>query len=219
LVADLEYLVTHGSTGEFGRFRPVPPAGYRRGDRVVVRSQQGLAVGEVLCPVTPNHLQFLGRTGVGELLRIASNEDEHTVRASALVPAIFTEANRLASEHCLPLEILDVEVAVDGSQVIVHHLRRDDCDLRLFVSELARRFDMLVVMNNLVTPAEPVEEGQGCGKPDCGKGEGSCSSCGSGSGGGCSTGSCGKSYKAEEVTAYLLQLRQQVEARSRTPLI
>ena len=43
-----EYLVSHGKTAMLGRFVPVPPANYQRGDRVVIQSGRGVSIGTVL---------------------------------------------------------------------------------------------------------------------------------------------------------------------------
>ena len=218
---DREYLVSYGNSGDFGRFRPVDEASYQRGDRVVVRSPQGLELGEVLCPATPGHARYLSRTAAGELLRPISVADEQTAeRAQQRARRMFEDGRRLAVELELPLEILDVEVLLDGTQAVVQHLLREDCDYRPLVSRLSREHDILVIMHNLALPQEPTageEESHGCGKPDCGQvnGKSGCKSCGTG---GCGT--CGTGAKKDEVTAYLLGLRQKMaEQPLRTALL
>src|SRR5207247_1382953 len=129
------------------------------------------------------------RTALGELLRTATEEDERAAdRGRSLGRRVFEDARRLALELSLPLEILDVEVLLDGQRAIVHHLRTVECDYRSLVSALSRQHDVLISMENLALPA-PVGASGGCGKPDCGKegGGGGCTDCGSG--GGCSSGS------------------------------
>ncbi|MBV9123895.1 MAG: hypothetical protein JO112_11105 [Planctomycetes bacterium] len=220
-MTDHEYLVSYGRFGEFGRFRPVEETTYQRGDQVVVRSHQGLELGTVLCLATAGHGRFLSRTAQGELLRPATGEDQSRAqRLSEQGQQLFQEGRRLAAELALPLEILDVEILLDGKQAIVHHLRRQECDYRALVSGLSRHFDLRIIMQNLSLPAEP-EEGHGhggCGRPDCGQegGGGGCSSCGSG--GGCGT--CGKATKKEEVADYLSHLRETMrEPPMRTSLL
>ena len=98
---------------------------------------------------------------------------------------------------------------LDGKQVALHHLRREECDYRPLVSGVARAFDVRVIMQNLFVPEEPVV---GCGEPNCGAGEGGgCSSCSTG--GGCGT--CGKGHKPDEVATYLAQQ----DAARRHPLL
>jgi cell fate regulator YaaT (PSP1 superfamily) len=212
-----EYLVNYGRSGDFSRFRPTAPAVYQRGDRVVVRSHQGLELGVVMCPVTAEHARHLSERALGELVRRATPEDEQQAeRLRARAGLLFEEARRLAAELRLPLEILDVEMLLDGQQAIIHHLRRESCDYRPLVSALSRTFDLLLVMQNLALSAEVADEEAGCGRPDCGHGGGGCTSCSSG---GCSSGGCSQGTKKEDVAAYLAGLRQQIDSRARTPLL
>jgi hypothetical protein len=216
-MSESEYLVSFGAAGDFSRFRAVSPETYARGDRVVVRSHQGLELGVVLCATTVEHERFLSHTAVGELLRLANPDDERAAaRARELGRRLFEDGRRLTAEQQLPLEILDVEVLLDGRQATVYHLRPGDCDYRPLVSTLASRHDILIVMQNLALPVE--EKTNGCGKPDCGQaGGGGCNSCGSG--GGCSSGSCGKHVEKEQVAEYLAALKPQTADRSRTALL
>jgi hypothetical protein len=207
----VEYLVSFGRSGDFGRFRAPVSLSCRRGDRVVIRTEQGVELGIVLCPAEGGHARFLSRTAEGELLRHAGPEDElQATRLQTLGDAIFEHACALVVQLHLPLEVVDVDVLFDGKHALLYHLRREECDYRPLVSSVARAFDLHVVMQNLFVPTEAVH---GCGEPDCGGGN--CSSCGSG--GGCST--CGKGAKAEEVGRYLATLHSSGGVAQRHPLL
>jgi cell fate regulator YaaT (PSP1 superfamily) len=210
-MADAEYLVSYGSSGEFARFRTESALQFRRGDRVVVRTHQGLELGVVMCPAQPEHAPFLSRTALGDLLRHVTEDDQKQAEQARLVSQrLFRDAAGLADELELPLVILDVEVLLEAQQAIIHHLRERDCDYRPLVSTLSKRHDIHVAMSNLALPKEPI----GCGEPNCGQLTGGCQSCGSG---GCDT--CGKGVKKEDVTAHLLALRQMMEQNGRTSLV
>src|SRR5258708_39344048 len=71
-----EYLLSYGTVGDFGRFRPLQPLVCTRGNRAVVRSHRGLELATVLCETAPGHALFLPNTTLGQLLRIANAEDE-----------------------------------------------------------------------------------------------------------------------------------------------
>jgi cell fate regulator YaaT (PSP1 superfamily) len=209
-----DYLVSYGRSGDFGRFHA--DQSLRRGDAVVLRSERGLELGTVLCPAAPGHAPYLARTAVGEVLRLATEEDQQTLqRQTELADRIFADGRRLAGELGLPLEILDVEVLLEGRQVVLHHLRPPECDPRALVSTLSRSHNVTVLLQNLALPQELHEESHGCGKPGCGSGAGGCSSCGSG--GGCST--CGTAVPASEVSALLAGLHPPLARSSRTPLL
>ena len=67
MTATREYLVHHGAAGHVGRFRSADGDGCARGDSVVVRSQRGLELGEVLAAAEPERVPFPDGF-VGELL-------------------------------------------------------------------------------------------------------------------------------------------------------
>src|SRR5205085_4946483 len=142
-------------------------------------------VGTILCPVSEGHTRFLGRTAIGKILRRFADNDERLLQSlQERTQQVFEHARRLVKQLDLPLEVVDVELPLEGKSAIIHHLRRVDCDYRPLVSSLARTYDVCVTMQNLALPVE-VEEEAGCGKPDCGQGAGGCSTCSTG--GGCSS--------------------------------
>jgi hypothetical protein len=127
---------------------------------------------------------------------------------------IFAAARRLASLLRVPMDILDVELALDGQHVILQYVSGVGADLSAFLQRLAAEQGVEVWLENLVAPvtAEADDDG-GCGKPDCGRSEGGgCSSCGSG---GCS--SCGS--KSVDLRAYFSHLRGKMQEEKRTPLL
>jgi hypothetical protein len=210
-----EYLVSHGNSGGVGRFAAAPGLTCRRSDRVVVQSQRGLELGVVLCQATARHARLLHSTPVGQLLRRAGPEDEQAaIRQRAAAHRLFDDSRRVAAELALPIEILDVELLLDGNRAVVQHLRWADCEYGQFVAALERGQGLEVLLENLALPLQPAEEEHGgCGEPGCGRASGGgCSSCGSG---GCS--SCGSGKV--DMTAYFAHLRAQMEQRGRVPLL
>jgi hypothetical protein len=131
---------------------------------------------------------------------------------------VFARAVQLSQLLALPLEVVDAEVLFDGEHGVLHLLRWEDCDVRPFVSTLARETQLHVALADLTSPMatlhEAEEEHQGCGREGCGSEKGgSCSSCGTG--GGCGT--CGV-HKPEEVQTYFAGLREQMDSRRTTLL-
>lgn len=203
-----EYLVGHGSAGEVGRFRADGPIPCQRGDRVVIRTSRGLELGTVLCEATPLHARVLEPTAVGELLRHATVEDEEIARGThERARRLFEDARGLAGQLGLPLEVLDVEVLLDGHQVALYYLRWADCDERPLVQALSRKYETMVALHDLALP----QGASACGRSDCGSG-GGCSSC---STGGCS--SCGKTT-GKDLQDYFAGLRQKMETTQRISL-
>lgn len=208
-----DYLVTFGQAGDFSRFRPVPPAEYSRGDRVVVRCRDSIRLGQVMCSALAEHDRFISPQPMGDLLRRATGSDEAAAnRMRGIGEDIFADARRWTSELDLTIEIVDVDVTLDGAQATLSYVRSAECDYRPLVSNLSRRYDVIILMENLSLPTEEA----GCGRPDCGHGEGGCSSCSSG---GCSTGSCASGAKKEDIAAYLARLAAPTAMTPRTPLL
>jgi cell fate regulator YaaT (PSP1 superfamily) len=203
-----EYLVSFGNAGEFSRFQAAGPMDCRRGDRVVIRTARGLEVGTVLCPATSRHARMLHEAPAGDLLRVANPEDEAIAAGvQDRAACLFDDGRRLAAELGLSLEILDVEVSLDGHQVTLYFLRGAACDERPLVSALSKKYEALVSLRDVGLPAGA----SGCGRPDCGsKDGGGCSTCGTG---GCST--CGSKSMARDVQEYFAGLRQQMESHHR----
>jgi cell fate regulator YaaT (PSP1 superfamily) len=209
-----EYLVSHGKTGVLGRFLAASPELLERGDRVVIQGDRGLSFGTVLCGATERQVRLLGPSPVGRLLRKADAADE-SARQTVMrrEQHLFTAARLLAHQLALPLEVLDVELALDGRHVILQYLAPAGCDPTLLLERLAAEQEVEVWLENLVQPViEEAHEHGGCGKPDCGKSEGGCSSCGTG---GCS--SCGSGKV--DMGAYFAHLRDKMEKDPRTPLL
>ena len=208
----MEYLVSYGPTGAFARFRADDALDCRRSDRVVIRTDRGVELGSVLCDARPRHARLLEDEPAGELLRRATPEDEQIAQgARERGRRLFDDARRLAADLGLPLEILDVEVLLDGHQVTLFFLRAADCDERPLVSALSKKYEVLVSLRDLALPAGA----SACGKPDCKQDSGGCTTCTTG---GCSTG-CGSKALTKEVVEYFAGLRQKMETTARTPLL
>jgi hypothetical protein len=211
-----EYLLSYGTLGDFGRFRPLRPLVCRRGDLAVVESHRGMELATVLCPASPGHAAYLPNTSVGRLLRLAGHLDEETAaRVRERGRSLYERARCLSVEQSLPLEVIDVEVLLDNQHAVVQYLGWDAFDAPPFVSKLSTEFEVHITLQNLAAAPQPGETEHGCGRPDCGRTEGGgCSTCGTG--GGCST--CGAA-KPEDVRAHFAGLRAQMEQAHRTPLI
>jgi hypothetical protein len=181
-MTEREYLLSYGTMGDLAR----ASAGFdcARGDEMVLRSPRGLELGVVLCASGPGHVRLLSSVGCGEVVRHATPEDGHTAeRMRRRGEHLFADARQTAAQLGLPLEILDVEVLLDGRHAILHHLRAGACDPRELMDRLAERHGLLVSFRDLALPPDvaPTEEEhahEGCGAEGCGSG--GCGTCSSG---------------------------------------
>jgi hypothetical protein len=212
--AALQYVVSFGKGGGLGVFSAPEPLALRRGDRVVVGSPRGTEAGTVLCAATVAQARLLGATASGPLLRPLGLEDGARLMGyDQLAQRLFEAGRRHAQAERLALEILDVEVLLDGQQAIVQFVG-DEPQLDGFAEALERDFDLQIRLENLAqTNASAPEEHGGCDKPDCGRNAGGCTTCSTG--GGCS--SCGS--KKVDMRDYFGHLREKMEKNQRRPLV
>ncbi len=183
----------------------------RRGDRVVIRSPRGVEAGTVLCAASVRQARLLGATGMGDLLRpLAAADADRLPALDRLAQELYTAARDAAG--ALDLEVIDVEVLLDGGSAIVQYLG-GAANLDAFAQTLEARFALAVRLENLAQPASAAEEHGHCDKPDCGRGAGGCTTCSTG--GGCA--SCGSAKV--DMRDYFAHLRDQMEHRQRRALL
>ena len=70
------YVVRYGRMRFLGEYRGVPDQEHVRGQHVMVRSDRGTELGEVLCPFTEQTARFMPNPTQGEILRLATTEDQ-----------------------------------------------------------------------------------------------------------------------------------------------
>jgi cell fate regulator YaaT (PSP1 superfamily) len=204
-----QFIVGFGKSGALGVFNAPAPLLLRRGDRVIVRTPRGIEVGSVLCPATVRQARLLGATASGALLRPLSDADAALLVAQQqLAQQVYAVARKQAQE--LDAEILDVEVFFDGRQAIVQFVG-ESSGLDDVAQILEHCFTLEVRLENLAQAVHDADHG-GCGKPDCGRDAGGCSTCSTG--GGCS--SCGSSKV--DLRPYFAHLREKMEQDQRRPL-
>jgi cell fate regulator YaaT (PSP1 superfamily) len=207
-----QFVVSFGKSGALGVFNAPAPLVLRRGDRVVVRTQRGTEVGSVLCAATIRQARLLGATGTGDLLRpLAPTDTSRLPALQQLARELYAAARQRVLQDGLRVEILDVDMLLDGDQAIVQYVG-DEAALDTFAQALERRFAVAVRLENLAVAASTDNEHGGCDKPDCGRNAGGCSTCSTG--GGCS--SCGSAKV--DLRDYFAHLRDKMEHGQRRPL-
>lgn len=165
--------VRYGSLGAVHRFTSVDATRYARGNRVVVRSEQGLQLGEVLADDLGENGQTAGKAGV--ILRAMTVEDELlAARMAKTQREALSACEQRLSELGLPAVLMDVEHLFDGGTLVFYFLGERSAALDAVADELAEAYESKAQFREY---ARAVTEG--CG-PDCGTGEGGCDSCGSG---------------------------------------
>src|SRR5262245_52302470 len=107
------YIARHGVMRFLGEYHG--EAEYPRGQEVIVRSERGLELGEVLCPASPRALQLLTEPTRGQIVRALTEEDR--AQAERVRQAELQEFNRcqeFIKQRGMPMELVDVEHLFGG---------------------------------------------------------------------------------------------------------
>ncbi len=175
----LSYLVRYGIMNQIARLNPERDGEtYERGQSVILRTERGLEIGEVLGAPRPAEEGFSPYAilrGLGEDER-RSIGDAETTRARLL--AVCDEVFR---EGTWPIDLIDVEVLPNLGQedpsAIVHYLGPHGLDTEGLAEALRERTGYSLQFQAAGIDAEEHEEAEEV-----------CSRCGSTGGGGCGSG-------------------------------
>jgi cell fate regulator YaaT (PSP1 superfamily) len=167
------HLVRYGLLGHVGRFAAVDAMLYPRRTRVVVRSQRGLEVGEVLA--APED-QAGAAVADGQILRRMSVEDDLLeARLQRRRHEAFEACRSLLSEAQVEASLVDVEHLFDGEGLFFYFLGDPPPQATEITRQLADVYESAVEFRKF---AETLSEGcgPGCGTDEA-KGQGGCASC------------------------------------------
>src|SRR5262245_33087488 len=104
------YLARHGSMRFLGEFLGPPGQLFRRGDRVILRTDRGQEVGNVLCPSNPQVLSAVPEPTAGDVLRRLSADDlARIAELQSIQQREFEKGHELVLSHRLAMQIVDVE--------------------------------------------------------------------------------------------------------------
>lgn len=166
----LQQIVRHGRMRFLGLFDVLDNQPHPRGQSVVVRSDRGLELGEVLCPATDRAAHFLDNPTRGEILRTATEEDHAAHRQlEGRLRDGFTVCRELISQKRLQMNLIDVEVIFGGERMVFYFLAEKRVDFRELVKDLARTFRTRIEMRQvgIRDEAKLLADYGDCGKPVC----------------------------------------------------
>ncbi|MSR51720.1 MAG: signal peptidase [Gemmataceae bacterium] len=153
-----------------GEFAAENEAAYSRGSRVVIRTERGLELGDVLCVATEQAVAYLPEPTKGEIVRSMSAEDhqrEEKIRADSKVQ--FETAGRLVAEHHLAMQLVDMEPIFGGERIVFYFLSEKRVDFRELVRAMAREFQARIELRQIGVrdEAKLLADYGDCGKPVC----------------------------------------------------
>jgi hypothetical protein len=182
------FLVRYGVMGHLGRFSLDPRvfSAPERGQKVVIRSDRGLELGEVLLPL--DQAETVDGHGQADsdgpsLLRPAGGDDVESFRLSErLLASRFALCRQILEEGDWPLELIDVEPLLGPESVVLHYLGPRNLDLSLLRARFRSEcdFDVHFEVASAGFEDEPESTDPGpeasprehrCGDCDCSGGE------------------------------------------------
>ncbi len=165
-----KYIIRHGAMRLLGEFAALPGASFMRGQRVVVRSERGQELGDILCSATPEAVSHLPEPTRGDIVRLASEDDQRRdqqLRENSRKQ--FDTAVRLIAEHRLAMQLVDVEPLFGGERIIFYFLSEKRVDFRELVRAMAREFQTRIELRQIGVrdEAKLLADYGDCGKPVC----------------------------------------------------
>jgi cell fate regulator YaaT (PSP1 superfamily) len=164
------YVVRYGQMRFLGEFTGVAGQEHPRGQRVLVRSDRGTEIGEVLCAATPRTARLLENPARGEVLRPATAEDlAAESRLAAVRDSGFSRCLEFIARRRLQMNLVDVEVVFGRERIVFYYLSEKRVDFRELVKDLARAMQTRIEMRQIGVrdEAKLLADYGDCGKPVC----------------------------------------------------
>ena len=163
-------IVRHGVMRFVGEFEPAEGVSFDRGAQVVVRTERGQEVGEVLCEASPQALQWLTEPTHGQILRPLSFEDLQALDGlREKEQREFEACLKFIEQRQLQMALVDVEHLFGGERLVFYFLSEKRVDFRELVKDLAREFQTRIEMRQIGVrdEAKLLADYGDCGKPVC----------------------------------------------------
>ena len=166
----LKYVVRCGCTRKLGVFSTSRGETYARGAKVIVRSDRGLEMGEVLCEATDEAVAQIPDPARGQLMRQMTGDDENdAMRLKAQEKNEFAACEKYIQQLNLDMQLVDVEHIFGGERIVVYYLSENRVDFRELVKLLASDFQTRIEMRQIGVrdEAKLLADYGDCGKPVC----------------------------------------------------
>ena len=165
-----KYIARYGLMRSIGVMTSRNDVEYRRGNEVIVRSDRGLEIGQVLCEATEDSLSHLDQSPTGQIVRKVSDEDLATIDGMDGSRMSKLEACQKHIDSLgLEMKLVDVEQLFGGERLVVFYLSEDRVDFRELVKLLAAEFQSRIEMKQIGVrdEAKILADYGDCGKPVC----------------------------------------------------
>ena len=163
-------IVRHGVMRFLGEFEVLEGSAFHRGDEVVIRTERGHEVGEVLCESSPRAVELLSEPTHGQLLRTLSTEDHQRIEGvQERERQEFARCRDFIGQRKLQMELVDVEHLFGGERIVFYFLAEKRVDFRELVKDLAREYQTRIELRQIGVrdEAKLLADYGDCGKPVC----------------------------------------------------
>ncbi|HLW68802.1 MAG TPA: regulatory iron-sulfur-containing complex subunit RicT [Gemmataceae bacterium] len=165
-----KFIVRHGSMRFLGEYDAPAGVSLNRGQQVIVRSERGQELADVLCPSTPEAVKQIAEPTKGQIIRLLTADDQKRVdwlrqnRRQEYETAV-THIRALS----LPMQLVDVEHLFGGERIVFYFLADKRVDFRELVKVLAREFQTRIELRQIGVrdEAKLLADYGDCGKPVC----------------------------------------------------
>jgi cell fate regulator YaaT (PSP1 superfamily) len=167
---DTRLIVRHGAMRFLGEFEAIPQTIWNRGADVIVRTDRGMEVGQVLCAASAQARELLTDPTRGQVVRLMTADDRRTVELLQDTSRTeFDTCERLIGQRKLPMALVDVEHLFGNERIIFYFLADKRVDFRELVKDLAREFQTRIEMRQIGVrdEAKLLADYGDCGKPVC----------------------------------------------------
>lgn len=165
-----DYIVRYGAMRLLGVFSPTGGQEYRRGMKVIARTDRGLEAGDVLSDATPQALEHLRDPGSGQIIREITAEDSNEImRLRKQLSQQFDLCQQHIDRLELNMKLVDVEHLFGGERIVVYYLAENRVDFRELVRVLAGEFQTRIEMRQIGVrdEAKLLADYGDCGCPVC----------------------------------------------------
>ena len=165
-----KWIVRHSVMRFLGEFDASDELGCARGSRVIVRSERGHEVGDVLCEATPGAVQLLSEPTHGQVIRMVNADDNRLItRIQQDESREFDTCRQFIQQRSLQMELVDVEHLFGGERIVFYFLAEKRVDFRELVKDLAREYQTRIEMRQIGVrdEAKLLADYGDCGKPVC----------------------------------------------------
>src|SRR5713226_9556622 len=126
-------IVRHGAMRFLGEFDPGGDT-YVRGEEVVLRTDRGMEIGQVLCAASPQALALLSEPTAGRILRRLTDKDRaDRAQFRQREREELETCSRFAQQRHLQMELVDAEHLLGGERIVFYFLAEKRVDFRELV--------------------------------------------------------------------------------------